>query len=100
MKLWLDGKRPPPDDDSWVVFHTAEELLEFLGPNLKEIKLLSLDHDLGEGGKTGYDVLLDLELAAYFGTEVPFPILVHSDNPVGRGRMLQVIESIKKVLSP
>ena len=94
MKLWLDDERPPPDDDFWVVFHTAEELLEFLGPNLKEIELLSLDHDLGEGRKTGYDVLLDLEMAAYFDTKIPFPILVHSDNPV------QVVESIKKVLSP
>ncbi len=99
MKLWLDDVRPPPDD-TWLVFRTAEALLEFLGPHLKDVEVMSLDHDLGEGRKTGYDVLLSLEDAAYFGTEIPFQILVHSDNPVGRSMMLQAIHNIKHVRCP
>ena len=96
MKLWLDDERPPPDD-SWLVFRTAEDLLEWLGPNMDKVELLSLDHDLGEGRQTGYDVLLCLEGLAYLCRPVSFTIEVHSDNPVGRRNMLLAIENIRKI---
>jgi hypothetical protein len=96
MKVWLDDERNPPDD-SWMVFHTAEELLEWLGPHIGKVELLSLDHDLGEGRQTGYDVLECLEGMAYLCRPVPPRIEVHSANPVGRQRMLQAIQSIRKI---
>jgi hypothetical protein len=40
MKVWLDDMRAPPDD-SWLVFRTAEDLLEWLGPHMGEVELVS-----------------------------------------------------------
>jgi hypothetical protein len=58
---------------------------------------LSLDHDLGEGGQTGYNVLEYLEGMAYLCRTVPTKIEVHTANPVGRMKMLQVIQNIREI---
>jgi hypothetical protein len=96
MKIWLDDTRAPPDD-SWLVFRTAEDLLEWLWPHMGEVELMSLDHDLGEGRQTGYNVLECLEGMAYLGRTVPSRIEVHTANPVGRSKMLQAIQSIREI---
>jgi len=94
MKIFLDDIRNPPND-SWVIIRSAEELINFYHKNHKDIKVLSLDHDLGDGIKTGYDFLLWLEEKTFHGEiNLPDCIMVHSANPVGRKNMIQKIRII------
>jgi hypothetical protein len=63
--------------------------------------VISLDHDLGEDAGTGYDVLLFLEAEVFRNPEYRVPeIRIHSANTVARVRMLQAVESIRKLASP
>ena len=57
---------------------------------------LWLDHDLGSN-KTGYDIAVILEHRAVSGLYVPPVIGCHSANPVGRKRIIQVINSIERL---
>jgi len=102
-KIFLDDIRPAPP--GWMVFRTAEELLEFifsvLGGDLSRVEAMSLDHDLGEGRLSGYDFLTRLEKAAFDG-EVKgicgVSFVIHSANPVGRRNMQAVIDAIRRHL--
>ena len=99
MKVWLDDVRDAPD--GWVHVRTPEEAIELLRSG--KVKEISLDHDLGlasdEAERTGYDVLRWLEEAvANGGWPFRLPeIRVHSANPVGRRRMEQAIDSIRRL---
>ena len=105
MKLWLDDVRNPALFGclGWHWVRTAQEAIAWLScqkaDHGEEITQMSLDHDLGwestvglEHTKemTGYDVVLFLEENPRFwpkdGTHV------HSANPVGRSKMLVVID--------
>jgi hypothetical protein len=103
MKLWLDDIRNPMiwGRLGWVWVKTANEAIDlFKTGNVTEA---SLDHDLtpeqtaggvrGEiredGVKSGYDVVCWLEQNPHFW---PRKVVVHSMNPAGRARMIQVIE--------
>ncbi len=93
MKLWLDDERGAPE--GWVWVNTALEAISALRHN--EFELISLDHDLGEGG-TGYDVLLYIEAEVFRNPNFKCPeILIHSANPVGRQRMQLAIDSILRL---
>lgn len=97
IKVYLDDERKPPK--GWVSFKTVPELISFYEKNYKDIKELSLDHDLGLGTYTGYEFLKWLEQKVFYGEFDFIPeINVHSANPVGRKRMLQAIGSIKRKL--
>ena len=62
------------------------------------VDVISLDHDLGEDTPTGYDVLKMLEQMAHEeDRRVPFEILIHSANPVGRKNMEAAIASIQRI---
>lgn len=94
MKLYLDDTRPVPD--GWVLAKTSQEAIEILGSG--RVEVLSLDHDLGDGNGTGYEVVNWLEEQVYFGRlRAPKEIYIHSANPVGCGRMRQAIESIERM---
>lgn len=94
MNLWLDDERNPPEGWIWV----KTELEAIAALRRDEYEVISLDHDLGEGG-TGYSVLLYLEAEVYRNHSFKCPeIRVHSANPVGRQRMLQAIGSIKRII--
>jgi hypothetical protein len=56
--------------------------------------LISFDHDLGDGQKTGYEIAQRLCDMVMDGTELPenFAFKVHSKNPVGS-------ENIRKYMS-
>ena len=74
----VDDLRAQPD--GWTLFKTGEEFLEWLKSNKQAaIAHLSLDHDLGEGVMTGYDLVKKLV--------DNFPkidrITLHTDNNVG-----------------
>jgi hypothetical protein len=101
VKVWLDDTRDAPP--GWVRTFTPEEVIGLL--RLGRVTELSLDHDLGlEGGeseRTGYTVLLWLEMEVGTGHWTrPLPgVAVHTDNPVGRDRMLRVLRTIHRLHS-
>lgn len=92
--MWLDDLRPAPED--WVCFKTANGAIKAL--SLFDFEVISLDHDLGDGG-TGYEVLLYIESRVHEDPTWKCPeILLHTANPVGMARMSQAIESINKMI--
>ena len=100
VKLFLDDLRDPPSNE-WVVARTAHQaqyILEAQRDGGYLVTSLSLDHDLGadEMG-SGYDVATWLEGAVVTGhLPAPIDILCHSANPVGRARIEQAFESIRR----
>jgi hypothetical protein len=96
VRVWLDDTRDAPP--GWVRARTPEEVIELL--RLGRVTELSLDHDLGlddgESDRTGYSVLLWLEMEVGTGRGMrPLPgITIHTGNPVGRARMVRVLQTI------
>ena len=95
-KLFLDDIRMPPDD-SWTIVHNYDDCISALTYHVWDE--ISLDHDLGDDSKTGYDVVKWLEERAAngLGRFVPTIINIHSANPVGRKNMEAGIASIRKM---
>lgn len=97
MKLWLDDVRDPVQHGriGWIWVKTAEEAIDLLATG--QVERASLDHDLSiratmgdwEKEVTGYDVVCWME---EHGVWPPGGVEVHSMNPVGRTRMLAVIQ--------
>lgn len=102
MILWLDDIRQPWKH-GYIVFEwvkTAREAINLLKTG--NITFASLDHDLSEEHYpwnckdiseckgTGYDVVCFLEENPEYWP--PDGVRVHSANPAGRARMIQVIE--------
>lgn len=95
MRVWVDDVRDPTDDgNEWTVCRTAEEalsLLESVDPDDE----WSLDHDLGSGRMTGYDLLKEMErLVFYEGWTPPRRVFIHTANPVGRDQMMACRKSM------
>lgn len=87
INLFVDDLREPPK--GFVVARTVEEAIHLL--ETCNVKVLSLDHDMGEVdgrlNKTGYD------LVKYFcehGLSCQ-SIYLHTDNPVGRENMYETL---------
>jgi hypothetical protein len=97
MKLWLDDVRTPPDA-GWVWVKDAPACIQALQAGV--FQHLSLDHDLGpEEAGTGYAVLCWMEEEVHEGRRVaPRNMVVHSANPVGRGRMIALIARIQAMV--
>ena len=92
MKLFLDDKRKHPD--GWILVKSAERAIQLLKKGV--VTEISLDHDLGRR-KSGYDVVLWMEQEiAKKGFAPPANIIIHTANPVGRAKMEQAVESIRK----
>lgn len=97
MKLYLDDIRIGPD--GWTTIRNVFNLMNILEQR-DDVTHLSLDHDLGENQKTGYDVLCWIEEKVFNGQMTNVPVLtIHSANPVGRDRMKMVIKNIERMLS-
>ena len=80
----------------WERVHTAQECVNAL--ITQKYDTVSLDHDLGENQLTGYDVLAWLEETVQEHKDFKIPtIFIHTDNPVGRIRMVQALESIRRI---
>lgn len=97
MKLWIDDIREPPEDyDAWA--RNYDEAIRAI--NTGVFNVISLDHDLGEDSKTGYDILCNIERQiAKGGWWIQLPeFRVHSANPVGAANMLRAIGSINKMV--
>lgn len=104
MKLWLDDIRDPLkfNKKGWTWVKTAADAIALFRTG--QVEEASLDHDLTnkqmvrggylgkiyeDGHQSGYDVVCWLEQHPQFFP--PQGIKVHSANPAGRARMLQVI---------
>jgi hypothetical protein len=88
INVYLDDLRPAPQ--GFVRVKTVEECIEIL--ETREVGILSLDHDLGVGEPTGYD------LAKYIVRHNLFPkqaIIIHSANPFGRLNMYRLLKRHK-----
>ena len=96
MKLWLDDIRDPNHHGciGWTWVKTADEAIAMLDTGL--VEEASLDHDLtvdqtlgkNDGEKTGYTVVCWMEANGVWPSK---GVRVHSQNPVGRKRMEDVI---------
>ena len=96
VRVWLDDVRQAPP--GWVRTFAPEQVIALLRSG--RMAELSLDHDLGlEPGRTGYAVLVWLESEVAAGRwPGPLPeISVHSANPVGRRRMLRLLDTIRRL---
>ncbi len=97
MNIWLDDERNPSDYvvGTWWWVTRAEDLIRFLSA-LEDMTgiTLSLDHDLGDGVLTGYDVMLFIEDRVAEGWNPPTEIRIHTQNPVGRKNMEAARRSI------
>lgn len=90
MKLWVDDERPMPDGYD-IHVKTYEEAIKVLSEG--KVTHISLDHDLGYLGyeKNGHDIAKWIEEKA-FKKEIPeMTFSIHSQNPVGRRRILQAM---------
>ena len=90
MKIWLDDERPMPSEFDFHV-KTAVAAIELLAAG--GVTAISLDHDLGDEGGTGYEVACYIEQGAYYGTLSPIEVTIHSANPVGKERMGKAINN-------
>lgn len=94
MRVYLDDERSTPD--GWYRVYWAHEAIELLKSGL--VTEISLDHDLGDDELgTGYDVVLWVEEAVATAGFVPPVMHVHSANSSARIKMLQGIDSIKRL---
>lgn len=92
--VYLDDERAVPED--WTGAKTADGAIILL--EHFTVTHLSLDHDLGEGRGTGYEVACWLELAV-LGHGYPMPaVTIHSQNPVGRANIQRVLDHISERL--
>lgn len=103
--LWLDDERDPTRyfypktldrmDIDWA--HDYKEFDELIRDGgYTRYDMICLDHDLGweSDAPTGYDCVMDLDEEHY---DLGFPcpdVFVHTGNPVGRKRMLMVLDKI------
>jgi len=105
MKIWLDDIRNPTEeyyqihygacgDEVWV--KTVEEAILLLEAG--GVESISLDNDLGDGQREGYEVACWIEEQAFQtrynsspGLLKPLQIFAHSDNSVANPKMRQAI---------
>lgn len=95
MKIFLDDERPAPE--GWIQMYSVQGVIDMLSVYEKRITHLSLDHDLGDNKKTGYDLMCYLEEAAHNPYFYIPEISIHSANPVGRANMMRALDSIKRI---
>lgn len=85
LDVYLDDKREAPS--GWHRCYNVPQVIELLKRG--EVRRLSLDHDLGDGEKTGYHLCLYMVEQGKWPDEVP---TVHSMNPVGSMVMRDLVE--------
>ena len=92
VNIYLDDVRSMPFGFD-IHVRNYKDCIYWLSRN-DSICTLSLDHDLGED-KTGYDVICWIEEQCYNNKFVlPYEILIHSANPVGRANIQRVIDRL------
>jgi hypothetical protein len=93
IKIFLDDERFPVDD-TWIIFRSTDQAILFIKNNNFPTHL-SLDHDLGDNVKTGFDFvkeLIELMLDKNI-SPVGIDFYVHSQNPIGKENMIRYWKS-------
>ena len=93
MRVWVDDIRSmPPEYDVWCkTYDVAIVLL-----NSRLVTEISLDHDLGEGVLSGYDIAEYIEQRAYYNLINRIKCHCHSANPVGKKRILAAFQNASR----
>lgn len=95
INIYMDDIRNPPKEEweeyQWIPARKAEDVIYLL--RMGVVEHMSLDHDMGIGEITGY------ELLAWMEEHDVWPsgnIWVHSANPTGAQQMALIIEKHQK----
>lgn len=83
--VYLDDLREAPE--GWLRCRYVFEVIKLI--KAKQVRRLSLDHDLGPRQKTGYDLCVWMARHNKWSDEKP---TIHSQNPVGAFAMKAVID--------
>ena len=99
IRVYLDDVRDIPVSKGFTGARNVEKAMELLKNN--KVEILSLDHDLGEDIRgnellTGYDLVL--WICNYYEEYNLYieKIYIHSDNPVGREKMLETLKGAQR----
>jgi len=97
MKIFLDDIRKAPP--GYILIKNVDVLINLYNSYGNDIKEISLDHDLGDGYKTGYDFCKWFE-EKVFNNEITYipKFTLHTANPVGRKNMAVCLYGIKKYI--
>lgn len=96
MKIWVDDIRPAPEGYIWC--QSTNEALRLLVPNISDVEILHLDHDMGDTfGGDAIIILDELERKSHrdsnFAEAVSKIVFkLHSANPVGVANMRSIIQ--------
>lgn len=94
ISLWLDDLRVMPEGfNTWA--HNAEEAIRHLQTG--RVRLISFDHDLGDGEGTGYTVAKYIERAVHDGEMICPEWRIHSANPVGVKNIKDAMLSAERI---
>lgn len=111
-RLFIDDERVPMDvtwgtwqdqalyrDGDWVIARNWNEVLELI-VSFGFPQMISFDHDLGDGEKSGYEIAQKLCDMIMDGVEVPlgFQFFIHSKNPVGAENIRSYMSSFLKYM--
>lgn len=92
IKVYLDDLRHAPD--GWIRLIDAQSCLSILREGI--VSELSLDHDLGEESPNGTWLVKQICADVRDGKYTLPLCRVHSQNPVGRRRMEEMIADLKE----
>lgn len=98
INIYLDDERQTPE--IFKRTYTAQETIKLLWENSGNVRILSLDHDLGDEAVAGngYQVLTWLEERVFLNEmDPPEAIGVHSANSSARIKMLLAIDKIYEI---
>lgn len=97
-KLFLDDERMPVNPAEWIIVRSFEEACKYVIDNGFPY-YVSFDHDLGTD-KTGYDFakfLIECDLNKNWLDNCPnFDYFVHSQNPVGKSNIVNLLDNYLK----
>ena len=99
INLYVDDERTPPNNETynWVVVRNYIDAIKILEEEEGNIGILSLDHDLGNIGATGYDIALWIEAKVNKEDyKIPKRFRCHSMNPVGKQNIHACYRAILK----
>jgi hypothetical protein len=84
INVFLDDLRPCPK--GFKLVKSVSECIELIKKN--NINVLSLDHDLGFGRPSGFEVVKYIVSNKIY----PCKIIIHTANPFGRIRMYKLLK--------
>jgi hypothetical protein len=118
LKIYLDDVRTPVDKDAWMVVRNYDEFVDRITKiGLKNIEIISLDHDLGDTAmaewhknvyhnytlnydniteKTGYDCAKWL-VEQWMDGQPIVDVYTHSANAIGSANIMGYINNYRHV---